>query len=447
MLVAPRHCGESFKVRAAEQLAVVATPVLGTEGSLVNNVATASNLIAMTDSAPININALVNGAVLDGYVISGLIGQGGFGVVYVARDTRNNRTVAIKEYLPSAIAGRVADGRVAPRSADMANAYATGLKGFLREANLLSELAHPALVAVHRAWEQNGTAYMAMAYYPGKTLRDVRLARPAAMTEAHVKVLMLPVFDAVAELHAHRVIHRDISPDNILVMANGATVLLDLGAARQVLGGMTQALTTILKPGFAPIEQYVEDGSMEQGRWTDVYGLGAVIYFLATGKPPTPATTRIVRDSLPAMADVARNVEYSPRFAAAITRSLAVRAIDRYKSMGEFREALGWTVSINTPPIESPVEKTAALAALSAEDIRRMTAPEAEPPAQPSRSTRPTAPAPKAPKASAANRAPALEKLRGRAARYEPETGSQWLLPGVLVALVVIAVIVYVWRR
>ena len=450
MLVAPRHCGESSKVRATEPLAVVTMPVLGTNGSLVNNVATASNLIAMTDSAPININALVNGAVLDGYVITGLIGQGGFGVVYVARDTRNNRTVAIKEYLPSAIAGRVAIGHIAPRSADMANAYATGLKGFLREANLLSELAHPALVAVHRAWEQNGTAYMAMAYYPGKTLRDVRLARPAAMTEAHVKVLMLPVFDAVAELHAHRVIHRDISPDNILVMANGATVLLDLGAARQVLGGMTQALTTILKPGFAPIEQYVEDGSMEQGRWTDVYGLGAVIYFLATGKPPTPATTRIVRDNLPAMSDVARNVEYSPRFSQAITRSLAVRAIDRYKSIGEFREALGWTVSMNTPPIESTVEKTAALAALSAEDIRRMTAPEAEPPVPPSRPARqtaPTAPTAKAAQASAADRAPALKKLRERAAGYEPETGSQWLLPGVLVALVVIAVTIYFWQR
>jgi serine/threonine protein kinase len=386
----------------------------------------------MTDSAPSNINALPNGAALDGYTITGLIGQGGFGVVYVARDTQTNRTVAIKEYLPSAIAGRVASGRIAPRSAGMVNAYATGLKGFMREANLLSELAHPALVAVHRAWEQNGTAYMAMAYYPGKTLRDVRLARPAAMTEAHIKVLMMPVFEAVAELHAHRVIHRDISPDNILVMANGATVLLDLGAARQVLGGMTQALTTILKPGFAPIEQYVEDGSMEQGRWTDVYGLGAVIYFLATGKPPTPATSRIVRDNLPAMSDVA-HVEYSPQFAAAVTRSLAVRAIDRYKSMNEFREALGWAVILRAPRVEAPAEKTATLASLSAEDIRRMTAPEAEAPIQ----AQPSAP----------TRAPSLEKLRGRPARYEPDKGSNWLIPALVLVAVAIVVVVYFLRR
>ena len=397
----------------------------------------------MTDSAPTNINTLPNGAVLGGYVITGLIGQGGFGVVYVARDAQSNRTVAIKEYLPSAIAGRVAGGRIAPRSVDAANAYATGLKGFLREANLLSELAHPALVAVHRAWEQNGTAYMAMAYYPGRTLRDVRLARPAAMTEAHVRVLMMPVFEAVAELHAHRVIHRDISPDNILVMANGATVLLDLGAARQVLGGMTQALTTILKPGFAPIEQYVEDGSMEQGRWTDVYGLGAVIYFLATGKPPTPATTRIVRDNLPTMADVA-NVEYSPRFASAVTRSLAVRAIDRYKSVSEFREALGWAVLLNPQradsPAGSPAEKTAALAALSAADIRRMTAPEPEVQAH-------LPAAPKVVASAALTRAPSLEKLRGRRSRYTPDGGSRWLIPALLVVAVMIVVIVYFLRR
>ena len=390
----------------------------------------------MTASAPTPINALPKGAELDGYVITGLIGQGGFGVVYVARDAQTQQTVAIKEYLPSALAGRVATGHIAPRSAAMATAYATGLKSFLREAHLLSELGHPALVAVHRAWEQNGTAYMAMAYYPGKTLRDVRLARPAAMTEAHIKVLMMPVFEAVAELHAHRVIHRDISPDNILVMANGATVLLDLGAARQVLGGMTQALTTILKPGFAPIEQYVDDGSMEQGRWTDVYGLGAVIYFLATGKPPTAATTRIVRDNLPTMATVA-NVEYSPRFSQAVTRSLAVRAIDRYKSISEFREALGWAVMLNVPSVASSAEKTATLAALSAEDIRRMTAPEPE-------ASLPAAP--KVAKPSAATRAPTLEKLRDQPSGYSPDGGPHWLIATLLVGGVLMVAIMYFLR-
>ena len=266
---------------------------------------------------PSTIDVLPAGSVLTGYQITGLIGQGGFGVVYVGRDTQSGRTVAIKEFLPTAIAGRASDGRIAPRSADFANAFATGLKGFLREANLLAEFAHPALVAVHRAWEQNGTAYMAMQYYPGKTLREVRLRAATSPTEAQIQSWLAPVFEAVSELHAHRVIHRDISPDNILVMPDGATVLLDLGAARQVLGGMTQALTTILKPGFAPIEQYVEDGSMEQGRWTDVYGLGAVIYFLGTGRPPTPAEEQLRKRLLELSAEHPR---YGYRRIAALLR-------------------------------------------------------------------------------------------------------------------------------
>lgn len=296
----------------------------------------------MTESQATSFDVLPAGSRLTGYEITGLIGQGGFGVVYLGRDTASGRTVAIKEFLPAAVAGRASGGRVAPRSADFVDAYSAGLKGFLREANLLAEFAHPALVAVHRAWEQNGTAYMAMQYYPGKTLREVREQRAEAPGEAQIRAWLAPIFEAVGELHAHRVIHRDISPDNILVLPDGSTVLLDLGAARQVFGGMTQALTTILKPGFAPIEQYVEDGSLEQGRWTDVYGLGAVIYFLATGRPPVAATSRLVRDSLQPIAALVPTAGYSAALLDAVARALSVRAIDRFKSMGEFRAALGW---------------------------------------------------------------------------------------------------------
>ena len=388
----------------------------------------------MSVFAIININALASEAVLDGYVITGLIGQGGFGVVYLARDTQTNRSVAIKEYLPTTIAGRMADGTVAPRSTELMRAYATGLKSFLREANLLSELSHPALVEVHRAWEQNGTAYMAMAYYPGKTLRDVRLALPAAMTEAHVRALMMPVFEAVAELHAHRVIHRDISPDNILLLANGTTVLLDLGAARQVLGGMTQALTTILKPGFAPIEQYVEDGSMEQGRWTDVYGLGAVIYFLATGRPPTAATTRIVRDTLPSLSDVVPHAGYSPEFAQAVKRSLAVRAIDRLKSIGEFREALGWSSVSKAPRVNAVAEKTVTLAALADEDSRHITTPKPEVPLAAALIASP---------AGHSRRAPVSEKMRAQHAGYQPVGQAKWLVAVLLLVVLATAGVVY----
>ena len=373
---------------------------------------------------PSTIDVLPAGSVLTGYQITGLIGQGGFGVVYVGRDTQSGRTVAIKEFLPTTIAGRASDGRIAPRSADFANAFATGLKGFLREANLLAEFAHPALVAVHRAWEQNGTAYMAMQYYPGKTLREVRLRAATSPTEAQIQSWLAPVFEAVSELHAHRVIHRDISPDNILVMPDGATVLLDLGAARQVLGGMTQALTTILKPGFAPIEQYVEDGSMEQGRWTDVYGLGAVIYFLGTGRPPTPATSRIVRDSMPPLHEAAPAAGYSPALLTSVGRALSIRAIDRFKSMAEFRASLGW---IKQPRVVAQAaEVTSTATPLATAQRVSLTAPLAPPAAAP-------AAAPVADQAGKAD-------LRGKGPNYPPSSGGS----GKWVALAVVAVLVAV---
>lgn len=377
-------------------------------------------------------DALPTGTALSNYAITGLIGQGGFGIVYLGRDTRSNRTVAIKEFLPSAIAGRVADGSIAPLSAEMANAYSHGLKGFLREANLLSEFAHPALVAVHQAWEQNDTAYMAMQYYPGKTLREVRVRSATQPTEAQIQAWMSPVFDAVSELHAHRVIHRDISPDNILVMAAGETVLLDLGAARQVLGGMTQALTTILKPGFAPIEQYVEDGSMEQGRWTDVYGLGAVIYFLVTGKPPTPATTRIGRDSLPPLAALAPQNAYSAAFFAAIAKALSLRAIDRFKSMAEFRAALGWVQQLK--PQAAPIERTSQVVALSGEAVAALLV--SSPPALVT-------------PAKAAVAPESMAALRGDGLSYQeraPKDIGVKIVAAIGVALIVVAVLIFVLR-
>ncbi len=383
----------------------------------------------MSQSAPTTIDALPTGAVLSHYAVTGLIGQGGFGVVYLARDTRNNRTVAIKEFLPTAIAGRIADGRVVPLSTETANSYAYGLKGFLREANLLAEFAHPALVAVHQAWEQNDTAYMAMQYYPGKTLRDVRTRQTSRPSEAQIQAWMSPVFDAVAELHAHRVIHRDISPDNILVMAAGETVLLDLGAARQVLGGMTQALTTILKPGFAPIEQYVEDGSMEQGRWTDVYGLGAVIYFLVTGQPPTPATSRLVRDAMPPLATIVPPDMYSPEFCAAVHKALSLRAIDRFKSMAEFRAALGWMPQ--RKPQALPTEQTSQAKALSGDAVAAMLAPPSVAPAQ------------------AVATAPSMADRRGSELDYQKQAPSGTgvkIVAAIGVALILIAVFVFVRR-
>lgn len=288
-----------------------------------------------------NLNQLPPGTILGDFKITGVVGEGGFGIVYLAYEATLDRTVAIKEYLPSSIAGRTGNQSVMVRSQLNTNAFASGLKNFLREAQLLARFSHPAMVEVHRVWEQNSTAYMAMRFYPGKTLRELRQSANE-FDEMSIRRVLEPVFDALSLLHAQNVIHRDVSPDNILMRGTGAPVLLDLGAARLVIGGMTQALTTVLKPGYAPIEQYVDDGTMHQGPWTDVYGLGAVLYFLLTGSPPPQAVARMITDPLKNLAAVA-TVKVPDFFTEAVVKALAVRPENRYQSVDELREALRWT--------------------------------------------------------------------------------------------------------
>ena len=304
-----------------------------------------------TDAFP---DALPTGTRLGDFVTTGVIGAGGFGTVYLAREESLDRIVAIKEYLPSAIAARGATQAVLPRSQSQRDGFVAGLHSFMREARLQAQFSHPALLEVYRVWEQNGTAYMAMRYYPGTSLREMRKLPEAAggYDEVQIQAYLLPVCDAVRELHQQNILHRDVSPDNILIMPNGAPVLLDFGAARSVVAGATQSLTTVLKPGYAPIEQYADDGSLEQGPWTDVYGLGAVMYFLAMGTPPPQAVNRMVFDSLKSFDETTRG-RYSEGFIAAVKQALAVRPENRLRSVDALCDALGWSLRAPIPPLQT----------------------------------------------------------------------------------------------
>ncbi|MDZ7651926.1 MAG: protein kinase [Burkholderiaceae bacterium] len=247
-------------------------------------------------------NVLPEGTQLAEFSVTGVIGEGGFGIVYRAHDRALQRTVAIKEYMPSALAARLADTRVVVKSEQHRETFEVGLKSFINEARLLAQFDHPALVKVFRFWAANGTAYMAMPLYEGGTLKQALKSMGAPPDEAWLRKLLVPLLDAIELLHAADCLHRDIAPDNVL-MAPGSTadtprpVLLDFGAARRVIGGQTQALTVILKPGYAPIEQYDEIPGMKQGPWTDLYALGAVMHFAITGKPPPPSVGRLVHDA------------------------------------------------------------------------------------------------------------------------------------------------------
>lgn len=288
-------------------------------------------------------DALPIGSTLGDFTVTRVIGLGGFGIVYMAHDRVLERTVAIKEYLPVTIAGRTSARTVLVRSTHQLDTYTTGLQSFMREARLQAHFSHPALLEVYQVWEQNGTAYMAMRYYPGSSLRDLRhdAESPGMFDEPALRRMMLPVFDALEELHSQNVLHRDVSPDNILIMPSGAPVLLDFGSARTVIAGAEQMLTTVLKPGYAPLEQYADDGAMEQGPWTDVYGLAAVLHFLAIGSAPPQAVSRMLGGTLRAFEEGA-SAQYSAAFVAAVSAALAVKTQDRLQSVAAFRDALGW---------------------------------------------------------------------------------------------------------
>ena len=272
------------------------------------------------------------------------LGVGGFGIVYLAQDHALQRQVAIKEYMPGQLAQRGGGSQVSVRAGSYQETFDIGRRSFVNEARLLARFDHRALLKVYQFWEANGTAYMAMPYLQGLTLRQTRQAMTGTPDEAWMLALLLPLLDGLTLLHAEGVLHRDIAPDNILLPAVGKDggadpILLDFGAARHAIGDRTQTITAILKPSYAPIEQYAEATALRQGPWTDVYALGAVMHYMVTGRPPPPATARAVADDYAPLAGQ-HLPGLSPRFLAAIDAALGVRPQDRPQSAAALRAAL-----------------------------------------------------------------------------------------------------------
>lgn len=269
--------------------------------------------------------------------ILGTLGIGGFGIVYLARDHSLEREVAIKEYMPSQFALRDGQSHVSVRSMSMKETFDLGRRSFVNEAKLLARFDHPSLLKVYRFWEAHGTAYMAMPRLVGQNLREARRSRPTPPPEAWVRRIFDAVLGGLETLHAQNVWHRDVAPDNIFLPADGSPpILLDFGAARQAIGDRTQVFTAILKPSFAPIEQYAEATSLRQGPWTDFYALAAAVHELLIGRPPPPATARAMGDELPPLAVPG----YSPHFLAALEWALRVPPHQRPQSAAEWREVI-----------------------------------------------------------------------------------------------------------
>ncbi|MGH8809090.1 MAG: serine/threonine protein kinase, partial [Noviherbaspirillum sp.] len=312
-----------------------------------------------------SVNVLPIGTRLGEFEIIGLIGEGGFGIVYLAYDHSLDRRVALKEYMPSGIASRSSALCVTVNSPHYADTFTAGLRSFVNESRLLAQFDSPSLVKVYRFWEANGTAYMVMPYYEGITLKQAFKQGRIVPNEEWIRSFLANLLDAVETIHRVQCFHRDIAPDNILVLKNGRPLLLDFGAARRVIGDLTHGPTVILKPGYAPIEQYADIPDLRQGAWTDVYALAAVLYFLITGKAPTPSVARIVSDNMVPARD-AGSGRYSEAFLATVDHALAVKPEHRIQSVAELRYALDiddTTARTMPPPVRAAATSQATVAA------------------------------------------------------------------------------------
>ena len=248
--------------------------------------------------------ALKPGTILDGkYLVGEMLGQGGFGITYIGFDLLLEQKIAIKEYFPmsTGMVSREGCSTVVWSDAVMQKSgVEKGFDSFLKEARKMAKLRSiPSVVGVNSVFIQNETAYIVMDFIEGETLLK-KLQREGPMDYGTCVSLMTPIMQALSEVHKHGIIHRDISPDNIMVQNDGRLILLDLGAAKdldiQGKDGNMQSSQMVAKQGFSPVEQYGRDGKI--GSWTDVYAMAATIYYCCTGVLPPSATDRTIGDTL-----------------------------------------------------------------------------------------------------------------------------------------------------
>ena len=281
--------------------------------------------------------ALQPGQTIGRYEIVSVLGQGGFGITYRARDVQLGREVAIKEYLPSALAIRQGGATVLPRTTKMADDFGWGRDRFVTEGRTLASLHRAtAIVHVFDYLEANGTAYIVMELLSGETLED-RINKNGKLSAEEVDRILWPLLDGLEQVHSAGFLHRDIKPANILLDATGNPTLIDFGASRAAMAGRSTALTAIFTPGYAAAEQMT---SAKQGPWTDIYGLSATLYHAIVGRTPPSAFDRMLSDTYEPLSQV-KPAGFSPGVLAGVDAGLAVVASDRPQSIAGWRPILG----------------------------------------------------------------------------------------------------------
>ena len=292
----------------------------------------------------------VNTILYGRYIVGRVLGAGGFGITYIGYDLKLDGRVAIKEYYPSGAANRSVSLTVYPTAEGNGNPFETGKERFLKEARVLSGfIEDSSIVTLRDYFEENGTAYIVMEYLDGEDLSHYAV-RHGKFTFDEALDLLEPAMLALDKVHKKGLIHRDISPSNLMVLSDGRIKVLDFGAARLQSVNGELSLSVMLKPGYAPIEQYSTHG--EQGPWTDVYAMSATFYRLITGKAPTSATDRTCGSAVELPS--ALGVKITPAQEGALMHGLALQSADRTQTMAGLAESLRAKKTVHGSKPEKP---------------------------------------------------------------------------------------------
>jgi len=310
--------------------------------------------LKQADDSPAPLHHLpVRTVLCDRYLIGKALGEGGFGITYFAWDTATGEPAAIKEYYPTSYVTRVPkSNQVIINAKSNSAASGRGLRRFIDEARTLSKLKKlSGVVTVQNHFSANGTAYIIMEYLDGTSLKK-HLARKEKLTVAETLKIMRPIIESMAQMHELGIVHRDISPDNIILTKKKAVKLIDFGAAKQSnLDGKT--LSIVLKQGFAPEEQYRSHG--EQGPWTDIYALGVTIYYAITGKMPPESIQRMYKDNIIKPSEL--GVDITEQQERTLMKALTVNAKYRYRDCNQMLRGLyGNSVMSETKTEESTIK-------------------------------------------------------------------------------------------
>jgi serine/threonine protein kinase len=274
-----------------------------------------------------------------GYEVRNVLGTGTYGIVYRVYDAEADEELAVREYLPTHLAVRDGPSAVVLRSPEDAEHFELGLRFFVNEGKLLGGVDHPSIVHAYRAWQDNGTAYMALSLCQGRNLRDTLQARWKPPNERALRATLDKLLGALELLHAGGVQHRDIAPQNVMIEPDGRPVLLDLDSPRRVASARGATGPQGPRDGYAPLEVYGNTTELKRGPWTDFYALGATLHFMISGKPPPPALSRADGDRA-GLQLLRPDARHSLDFLGVVDWMLALQPADRPQSVQAVRDAL-----------------------------------------------------------------------------------------------------------